>query len=206
MKNYYAEYKVTVPEGKSGIWSVEKFTVSQRDAKFFNLRQAINSHRGYRPISHGKYTRLAREGAWDAIMTDTPAEIRDHLDPIYEAKGYILINGLGLGVVLNACLKKKEVEHCTVVEKSEDVIKLVAPHYYKKFGHKRLTIVQDDAFTFNQPKLIKPPSGKFDMVWHDLWDNICVDNLPEYTKLKRRYAKRTRWQGCWAESFVKMNR
>lgn len=32
-----------------------------------------------------------------------------------------------------------------------------------------------------------------------IWDSLCADNLEEMTKLKRRFGRRTDWQGCWGE-------
>jgi hypothetical protein len=40
-------------------------------------------------------------------------------------------------------------------------------------------------------------------VWHDIWDNLSVDNLPQMTALKRKYGRRARWQGCWSEPQVR---
>ncbi len=59
--NYYEQYKVTVPEGKSGDWKVTKFTVKENDIGA--IRCALSG----RPISPGIYTRLMREGAGFAV-------------------------------------------------------------------------------------------------------------------------------------------
>lgn len=181
--------KVDVPTGKSGDWSVERFEVSEKEANFFNLRESINAHRGCRFITPGTYTKLVHLG--NVIMSDTPAEMTDHNAPVRMAKGRILINGLGLGMVLQACLEKDEVEYATVIEKSPDVVNLVGLHYKGKFGG-RVQIILDDAFTY------KPPKGViYDMVWHDIWADICPDNLGEITKLRRKYARRCKWQDAW---------
>ena len=72
----YGKYKVDIPEGQSGDWKVEKFTVSEEEAKLNNLRAAFSfSDRG-REIEPGEYTRLRRNGV--VVLSDTPAEIRDH--------------------------------------------------------------------------------------------------------------------------------
>lgn len=178
--------QVNLPEGKCGKWAVSKFTVSEADAKFSALRAAIKG-RGY--VSEGTYTQLTCEGR-GIIMSDTPDERRDHGYAIYKAKGHVLINGLGLGMVLANILKKDSVTKVTVVEVDADVIALVGPHYTDP----RVEIVHASAFDY------KPPKGtRYGAVWHDIWDNICGDNLPEMTKLKRKYGRLTDWQGCWAE-------
>ena len=124
-------------------------------------------------------------------MSDTPAEKWDHFEAVEKAKGNMLINGLGLGMFARACLLKDVVTHMTVVEKSPDVIKLVAPYLQKEFGDK-VKIVEADALEFHPPK-----GMRFGAVWHDIWDNICSDNLPEMHKLHRRYGRKTEYQGSW---------
>jgi spermidine synthase len=111
------------------------------------------------------------------------------LNFIYKAEGHVLINGLGLGVCLKAVLEKKEVIKVTVIEKSEDVIKLVAP----SFQDDRVEIINADAFEY------KPPKGVvYDVVWHDIWQDICTDNLEQMKKLHRKYGRKCKWQGSWS--------
>ena len=189
MDSIYSKFKVNVPEGKVGNWEIKRFEVSKREAKFSQLRAILNPLRGDRSVEVGMYTRLTCNGT--VVMSDTPAEIRDHLAPIRCAKGKVLINGLGLGVLLNAVLQKPEVEEVIVIELSPEVIELVGDHYIKK-ANGRLTIIQADALTW------KPPKGvRYQMVWHDIWDAICADNLPEIHQLHRRYGRRCDWQWSW---------
>lgn len=123
-------------------------------------------------------------------MSNTPDEIRDFSHFTHIAKGSVLINGLGLGCVVKVLLDKPEITKITVIEKSEDVIKLVAPY----FNDERLTIIHADAFEY------KPNKGElFNFVWHDIWDHICADNLPEMATLHRKYGKKSEWQDSWAK-------
>jgi hypothetical protein len=178
---------VTLPEGRKGDWAVERFEVSKRDADFNNVRSLFS---GDRPIQPGTYTRLTYRGS--VIMSDTPMERCDHIWPVIHSHGHCLVNGLGIGMVTNAMLLRKEVTKVTVVEISPDVIALVAPHYQSLYGD-RFEVVNEDAFTYK-------PIGKYGMVWHDIWADICTDNLEEMTKLKRKYGRRTDLQGCWCEA------
>ena len=132
-------------------------------------------------------------------MSDTPDEIKDHLAFIYRAHGICLINGLGLDMAATAALRKPNVAHVYVVEQSADVISLVAPTYKKNYSD-RLTVLHGDALTDKWPEL---RGVRFDAVWHDIWDTICGDNLPEMTKLHRRYARRCNWQGSWARALCR---
>lgn len=82
--------KVTLPDMTNGEWRVEKFTVDRVD---------WHSELRGRSIPQGQsYTRLMR--GRDLVMSDTPAEIRDHSYAVASAKDSCLLNGLGIGLVL----------------------------------------------------------------------------------------------------------
>lgn len=186
--------KVSVPEGKKNNISIEKFTVSKMESGF-----SIFSYGPSRIVEAGEYTRLMF--GKQVIMSDTSNEIRDHFKPIIKAKGKCLVAGLGIGVVLQALLRKKEVEFVTVVEKSQDVIDLVEPHYRELFGWDKFEIICADIFYW------KPPKGvKYEMAWYDIWFNICSDNLPEMHKLHRKFGNKTSWQGSWCRGILERKR
>jgi hypothetical protein len=170
--------RVSLPEATRGIWRIEKFKTDGPDwGSLFRGRSV--------PVGE-EFTRLMRGGT--LVMSDTPAEMRDHYSAVRFAKGSCLINGLGIGMVLKAILKKPEVTDVTVVEVAQEVIDMVAPHY----ADPRVTFVCADALTY------QPPKGKrFAMVWHDIWDYICGDNLEQMHALHRKYGRRTDWQGSW---------
>ncbi|MBT6046419.1 MAG: hypothetical protein HOG49_06325 [Candidatus Scalindua sp.] len=185
------EIKIDVPVGKKGIWEIDEFEISERQAQEFNMRALFqfSSSNSDRRVEAGTYKRLVRDGK-DTIMSNTPAEINDCAHFIRMAHGKVLINGLGLGVVLTAILKKKEIKSVVVIEKEKDVIDLVAP----TFKDKRLTIINEDAYEY------KPPKGeRYDFVWHDIWDDLCSDNLELMGKLHRKYGRRTSWQDSWGK-------
>jgi hypothetical protein len=180
---------VNVPDGMSGPWEIYSYSVSEQDEKFGFLRAMVSGSRRFVPA--GSYKGLKRNN--NIIMSNTPDEVRDCFGFFREAKGKVLINGLGLGIALKAILNKVDdngnpmVTKVTVIEKSEDVTKLVAPSFE---NDKRVTIINDDALTYK-------PSGNFDVAWHDIWDDVCADNLKEMHKLHRKYGRKTQWQGSW---------
>lgn len=189
------QYKVDVPEGVSGIWKVSKFTVSDEDAKHDAFRAMFSGGGMGRSTPPGTYTSLHRGGT--LIMSDTPDEIRDHRGFIRSATGRVLIAGLGIGMVMGAVAMKPDVTSVTVIEKSEDVIKLVADHYLAKpYGHK-LDIVCADIFQW------KPDRGTtYDWGWMDVWDNLCTDNLKEMTQLARKYSRSVKNKGYWGKGLL----
>jgi spermidine synthase len=185
---YHLVKKVQVPEGKSGHWSVSKFTVTKESRMHFLM--GID---GMRAPDLGRYTRLTHK-LRGTIMSDTSAEMRDHYHAVGMATGSVLIMGLGLGMYLAAVLRKKHVTDVTVIEHSKDVLKLVAPTYKDK----RLTIIHANAFEW------RPPAGKrYNCVWHDIWDSICIDNNEQMKVLSRRYGRLTDWQGCWGRESMR---
>lgn len=183
--------RVRIPEGAHGRVSVERFTVKRDDIA--NVMAAIKHGRGTAP---GEYTALMINGhLW---MSDTDAEWRDHLPAIWKIQDgakRVLINGLGLGMVVQAALDCEHVEHIDVVERDEDVIALVAP-YYEATG--RVTVHHADAYD------IKWPTGiTWDVAWHDIWVDLCTDNLAKMTKLHRKYGRRVGWQGSWGRELLR---
>ncbi len=183
------DIKVDVPEGVDGDWAVEKFNITKQQAIF-----GIMAY-GCRAPSAGNYTKLTYKGR--VIMSDTPAEISDHWPVIVEAKGNVLINGLGLGMVVQACLDKTEVDTVTVVEVEEAVIRLTGAHYQNRYGT-RLNIVHGDAYDWVPPKGIR-----YDVVWHDIWPDICADNYEQMKILHRKYGRRSVWQGSWCKDICR---
>lgn len=146
---------------------------------------------GPRRCPPGRYVRLMRDGR--CIMSNTPAEMEDLYPLRRHARGEVLINGLGLGIAAQAALKKEEVKSVTVVEISADVISLVAP----AIADPRLTVIHADAYEFQIPK-----GARYDAVWHDIWDDLCADNLPMMTRLHRKYGHRTDWQRSWGRELI----
>lgn len=184
--------KSTVPEGRSGPWAVERFEITEEDVMMARMRSMVRRERGYTPP--GTYTRL-RHDKRGIVMSDTYDELKDLSELYYMAQGHVLITGLGLGCAVETCLRKKEVEHVTVIEIDEDIIKLTSPH----FADPRVKIVHADAFTWKPEKDVG-----YTVAWHDIWWTICGDNKPEITKLKRRYGRKVALkQGVWGEHYIR---
>lgn len=142
---------------------------------------------GAREIPVGEYTILRRKN--DTWMGDTPQEQAEHAR-ILDATGAVLINGLGLGCLPNWLLQDPNVMSVDVVEVDPDVIALVAPHYREKWGD-RFHVHHGDAFTFTWP------GRRFDLVAHDIWVAMEVENLPEMMQLHERYAPIAAAQWSW---------
>lgn len=182
---------VSVPEGTSGIYSVRR-VVCERSS----LSQAMEAMRCYgRSVPNGEYTALYRGNK--LMMSDTPNEKGDHVSAVRHAIGNCLIAGLGIGMVLNAVARKPDVTGVTIVELSQDVIDLVAPHYLALYPG-RINVVCADILTWKPPR-----NTHYQMAWFDIWDDLCTDNLREMAKLHRRFCRICDWYGSWAHGFLK---
>lgn len=167
---------------------VERFTVEQNDLA--NLMEGIKHGRGTRP---GRYTSLTVDGRlW---MTDTDAEKRDHRGAVKAIEVYraerVLINGLGLGMVLNAALSFDHVTHVDVVEIDDRVAEHIGGCYAED---PRVAIHVADVY---EQARRWAPNTRWDVAWSDIWPDLCTDNLSGMATLRRSYGSRTKWHDCW---------
>jgi Spermine/spermidine synthase domain len=180
-----------IPEGVSGPWRIERKDVE------------VGLSFSARSTPAGRYTGLIHERR-GLMMSDTPDEMRDHSQFFYECHrrgGRIIIGGLGIGMVLQSVLRLPNVEHVDVIEIDEDVIKLTSPAFAGDIQAGRLTIHHADIFE----KTWKPGT-RWNVAWWDIWIDICVDNLPEMTKIHRKYGRRVDWQDSWCKGLTEYHR
>jgi hypothetical protein len=185
------QWQADMPEGQVGEWRVERYTVTPDEAQHDRMMAMIKGRQ--RCVPAGTYTRLVRGGT--LVMSDTPDEARDHREAVRRATGECLVFGLGLGLVVEAMLQRREVWGVTVVERASEVIALVAPTLQARWGT-RLVVIEGDALTYRMAR----EAGRgphFGVVWADIWDAICVENLPSMAALRRYWCPRAGWMDCW---------
>lgn len=189
-----------VPEGHQDEASICHIEVDAM-ASIFTAFRAVKSPLEY--VACGKYTQLRVHGT--LMMSDTTMERETNKEFTQKAHGLILVAGLGIGLILFPLLDREDIEHITIVEKSQGVIDLVGPALKAKFGD-RLEIVCEDIFKW------KPAKGQmFDTIYFDIWPSICVDNLKDITRLHRkfrRYLNKTprAWMDSWVRSELLVRR
>ncbi len=188
--DFYAAMTVTVPVDEQDGRSVRCFTVEEAGSRWSFI---TGRGRGTPP---GTYTGLYRGNQlW---MSDTPDEKLDLMPclraVVQERAERVLVNGLGLGMVVSALFAIESVRHVDAVEIDPAVVALVGPHYEQMARETGRTFAVHcaDAYT------VKWPAGtRWDCIWHDIWRDICSDNLKGMEKLHRRYGNRCKWQGSW---------
>lgn len=198
-------YPVRVPPGRVGAWSVSYRSLDQAEVENLNLQHRIDcadEGLGIRPelfyVAPGTYAVLEREdarGQAEVFMSNTPMEARTNRKFIDAAEGRVLVTGLGIGMVIDALLKKPEVQQIDIVEKFQDVVDLVGPLYKDE---PRVKIICADALTWRPEKGVV-----YDYVWHDIWPTIGAENYPEMVAMRHAYKPYASWQGCWAEDICR---
>lgn len=183
------------PDAESGDHAIQSIEVSKAEAKLNDIRCSLNGTNFMR-CTPGTHRRLYRLSTRTVVMSNSLMELRTNWRFIRKAAGDVLINGLGLGIVPFALLRKaKSIRSITIIEKSNDVIELVGNHLadaaYK--AGVPLAIEHDDAYS--RPI---PPIAKYEYVWHDIWDTISAKNLVQMAALVAKYRKHSGWQGCWS--------
>ena len=198
--------------GKMGQWYVDQDEITEKDINNWELERIKHpgSARMRRP-KLGPFMKLVYTGGIfeDTVMSDVEGEKWALENMVRIATGVVLLNGLGLGVALNAVFLRPDVRCVYVVEKSEEVCFLVGRQYQRRVSDgvygkdKGLVLINEDAFDY------KPMKGEqFNVVWHDIWTGINAAMLPDITRLKRKFARRLvapgHWQGAWMEHEVRI--
>lgn len=138
------------------------------------------------------------------VMSDTLDERNDLMEMLSQASargGAVLVNGGGLGLAAHALLALQNIVRVVVAEIDLDVVDILRSAFEGERAVGRLRVVHADARDV-VPELQLgdyPDYGKqWTVVWHDIWDTVSADNLPEMDAIEGRYRDLCDWQGCWA--------
>ena len=133
-------------------------------------------------------------------MTLTPVDLDTCEEAIEKAHGRVVTFGLGLGYYAYMCQRKPDVESITVIEKSEDVIRLFKKYILPYFENpEKLKIVAADAVEYAKEVM---PSENYDYAFVDVWRDAS-DGAPIYEKMKplEKYCQNTEFD-YWIENFL----
>ncbi len=166
----------------------EMTVVSARNWLLMGYRQLKCSFREPRPVY-----KLYNEKR--LLMSDSPQEMFLQYEEYKQAKGRVLIAGLGLGMSPTLFAEKDEVTEVIVVEIEKDVIKLCKPK------NKKIKIINDDIWEF-----LKKTKEKFDFIYIDIhYSTGCMEYihtvLPMRKILKKKFPKTP--ASFWAEEEMK---
>ena len=195
MEGVYNIFSLKENETKNlGIATLRSFSISNEESKVYNLKSLFNGNGGFDCVTAGQYVKLSVNNI--LMMSDTDMEKRTNYEFISNAKGDVMIAGLGIGLILHNIEKKVktgEVKSITVYEKYQHVIDLITP-YYK---HLPITVKCEDILNYLPPK-----EEIYDTIYFDIWPTIDTNNLKDIRILHNRWKFHKRQDG-WMDSWVK---
>ncbi len=133
-------------------------------------------------------------------MTLTPVDIDTCDEAINAAQGKVITFGLGLGYYAYMVSNKADVSSVTIIEKSEEVIKLFQEYILPQFSHpEKLRIISADAFEYAENNM---PAEKYDIAFVDTWRDAS-DGAPMYKRMKalEHLSPNTKFL-YWIENFL----
>ncbi|HSH80023.1 MAG TPA: hypothetical protein VLA19_15975 [Herpetosiphonaceae bacterium] len=175
----------------SGEWRLRLMQMTRDSGEW-----EYHAGRGY-PIPEGRYIGLfhGQIRASTIWMSDVPLEVWMMWDAIKVLRDpgcrRVLITGLGLGIIVKHALLQPHIQRVDVVELSDDVLRLIRPHYRDR----RLHVHCGDALTIELG-----PRRTWDLIYHDFWQSITAANLVTMHTVMERYAGRAGRQLCWQQA------
>jgi len=165
---------------KKGIAELQHFEISEETVRFEKLRALMNYSSECVTLEAGKYCRLIVDNK--LVMSDTGMEKDTNFEFTMKANGHVLIAGLGLGMILKAVENYDCIKSITVIEKEQDVIDIINPQLKL---HSNVNIICADIFEW------VPLQGmKYDVIYFDIWSEICGDNYTEMKRLHRKFCRK----------------
>jgi len=154
-----------LPTGRSGKWSIDKQIVPEgTELTVVSMRNAIFMGLPHSKIKVNRETVIHHlyegESLW---MSDRPQEIEQAYRQLAKAEGKVLVGGLGIGLAAAVLHANPKVRHITVIEKEQDVIKLVAPY----LPQGKIITVEGELFGFLREA--KASGFKYDFAFYDIW-------------------------------------
>ncbi len=196
MNTIYKDVKKYLPTMEGKRFKVEQFILSEERVKRERMFAAFGGGMSYREVyslKPGKYVKLIDKELHQIVMSDTPMELETNERFVREARGRVLVGGLGLGIVILAIQAKEEVKEIVVVEKYEEVVALIKERLPL---NSKVKVVLGDIKEY-------PVEKGFDTIYFDIWNTISADNWTDMKSLHRRWRRSLNqggWMGSWRQS------
>ena len=194
---------LAIPEGRSGKFSIRHqhypkgklfHTVSARVA-VFTEQVPLDVIAAEDVVVHEL---CEGSGTW---MTDLPIE-QAQIDPLLTPmRGRVLVGGLGLGYAAQVLACKSTVREVVVIERSPEVIELVAKHL-RKTGKRKIRIIEADLHEW----LVQNQHERFDWAFYDIWAPDGEDTFHNHVApLRRKTAEicNPEHVRCWNEDVMR---
>jgi len=179
-----------IPEGIDGDFSIKHRFIGGERLRLDKLRDILYRKSEFRGVSDGIYCILQDNRKSEVVMSDTQMEKTTNAKFLSEAKGDVMIAGLGIGMILFPLCEKEEIKSVTIYEKEASVLNLILPHLKSL---EKINVIPGDIFTLEDSKT-------YDTIYFDIWNNICGDNYDEMLVLHEKFKNNLRikgWMGSW---------
>lgn len=179
---YYKNIKI--PDAKFGHWELKYEKYNAYEAFVCNELILCDDFKEIQSIGFFNedfyYPAVMENGhEWMAIKPNETATIKFAVDAAF---GKVVTFGLGMGYYPYLVSLKDNVDSITIVERSEEVIKLFKKYILPQFEHpEKVRIVCADAFEYAEKQM---PHEKFKYAFADTWHDVS-DGLEMYLKMKR---------------------
>ncbi len=194
-----------IPEGKQGDYAIEHEIVPAGKGLMLNTMRTMmfGQGPGSREVVFDKPTRwhhLTEDGArW---ICDWPVEQRQHDECLKGMKGRVLVGGLGIGYAATVLYKMAWIKDVTVVEISQEVIDLVAPHTIGMRGaNPNTSVVCADLLQFLKDYQGRPFDHAFYDVWRSDGEGTFHETVVPLHQLSRGIVKNR--PVCWNEDIMR---
>lgn len=198
MKGVRQNYQTPAEKGCA---KITFYSIDKEKEQRYNMQSLFSLEPYFMHVKSGDYVRLSVNG--ELMMSDTNMEKETNRLFIENAKGRVMIGGLGIGLIIENLRDKINagiVTEITIYEKYQDVIDLVYP-IYKDLPIK---VVCADILEY------KPQKGEvYDTIYFDIWPTISTDNLPQIALLHQRWKNhKTKggWMGSWMCDYLRQVR
>lgn len=193
---------VSIPEWKINDYEIEHVIVpANSPLSTASMRtELLGGHERETVVYQHETTwhRLSYDGGvW---MTDFPIEQAQHDSHLEHFCGNVIIGGLGLGYAVNTLLTRSEIDRVVVVEKSREVIELVAPHIWggEVHGSDRYEVVHADLFDY-----LADDKEEHDFAFYDIWQSDSESTFHEFVPRLRELSDNVDNVVCWNEDIMR---
>jgi spermidine synthase len=178
----------------------DRYVISKTILKQEDLEIIKNHWNDYRnenylsTLTIGKeYVFLFDKSINKTMMSNHEFETLTNQKFLDNAKGDILIFGLGIGLIIFPLLTDNDIKSITIVEIDDGLIDEVFPIIIKNDLESKVSVILSNAFDFETDKM-------FDTIYFDIWSVIDQQSFLEMKKLSEKFTKNLK-PGGWMDSW-----
>jgi spermidine synthase len=174
---------------------IDKFIFTEQHLEVIKKYWHVKRFEKYgESLTIGKeYLMLYDKSQSKPMMTDNEFEMITNQKFIDNAKGDVIIFGLGIGLIVYPLLQDDNIKSITIVEVDKDLIDETFSILLKADTKSKLKVVNSDAFQYQDDK-------KYDTIYFDIWAIINEQSFHEMKVLSNKFSSNLNQDG-WIDSW-----